>query len=1021
MSMRGLTRYVVLSLTAALWTSAAAAQAGVPGTGTIAGQVVDSSSGAPLANAEVFVVAATPAATQGVRSAANGRYTIVGVAAGPHTVRVRLLGYGAGERAVTVRAGETAALDFRLGQRSTQLDQIVVTGTGGVTQRRAVGNVIETVKAADVLAVAPARNVEQLVGQRTPGLIVLPGTGQVGTGAQLRVRSATSLSLSNDPIIYIDGVRMNSQVTGGTTATTRGPVQRGAAVASRLNDVNPEDIESIEILKGPAASTLYGTEASNGVIQIITKKGASGKPRWDFTTRQGTNWLMNPEGRAGMLYGRNTAGQIDSVNLYEHEASLNGPIFHNGRNEGYNLGVRGGTDASRYFLSGSYDNDVGIVAWNWDRKFTGRANVEALMGNTLRLQGNVAYIRDRIRLMQPAIDVDPFSQLVWGTPLTLGTIRRGFSNTPPEEWSTVQSHADNDRTTLSLTGTHNPWPWLTQRLVTGLDVNGENNWLLYPRQATPEFAQLLGSIGLGQKQVFRVNSNILTLDYSANAKYAPWRDVEFTSSVGLQHYRNEISVISAVANTFSASPLTTVSSGTTTTGGEQYEANATVGMFVQQALAWQNRRFLVLALRGDDNSAFGQSFKAAYYPKVSGSWVVSEEPFFRAPGVDNLRLRFAYGAAGTQPGTFDAARLYEAATGYQDQPGLVPFSFGNPALKPERSAELEAGFETQLFGNRADLSYTHYRRDVRDAIVSSPLAPSVGYPRTQVVNIGKVKAWGDELAANVRVLQGPRFGWELGTQLSRNGNRILDLGSVPSISVGGGGQAQHRVGFSLADMFLYKVVSAELDPSAASGFRNALCDGGTGRSGLEQGGAPVPCAEAPRVLWGHTQPTWQAGVNTTLTLFRNLRLYARVDGNGGHIQSNTEIRALHNQGSTLPVIRRDDPEFLVYRSIENDVVGTYEAGFLRLRELSASYSLPGALARRVGANGASVSLAGRNLMMLWTAQDGWGTSRDGLVRVPLGNQHVWDPEIRAVGQLSNGFQTILPPTASVAATVRLSY
>ncbi|MBV9879952.1 MAG: hypothetical protein JO180_05615, partial [Gemmatirosa sp.] len=246
-------------------------------------------------------------------------------------------------------------------------------------------------------------------------------------------------------------------------------------------------------------------------------------------------------------------------------------------------------------------------------------------------------------------------------------------------------------------------------------------------------------------------------------------------------------------------------------------------------------------------------------------------------------------------------------------------------------------------------------------------------------------------------------------------------GGIQSLTVGGGGQAQHRVGFSLADMFLYKVLSATLDPTVSTGFKDAMCDGGTGKSGLEMGGAPVPCAQAPRVLWGHTQPTWQLGVNSTVTLWRNLRLYARVDGNGGNIQSNTEIRALHNQGSTLAVIKRDDPIFLVYRSIENDAVGTYDAGFMRLREVSASYTLPGAMARHIGATAANVNLAGRNLMMLWTAQDGWGTSRDGLVHVPLANQHVWDPEIRAVGQLSNGFQTILPTTASVVATVRLTY
>jgi hypothetical protein len=146
-----------------------------------------------------------------------------------------------------------------------------------------------------------------------------------------------------------------------------------------------------------------------------------------------------------------------------------------------------------------------------------------------------------------------------------------------------------------------------------------------------------------------------------------------------------------------------------------------------------------------------------------------------------------------------------------------------------------------------------------------------------------------------------------------------------------------------------------------------------------------------------------------------------VDGNGGHLQSNTEIRALHNQGSTQAVILRNDPLLQVYRSIEADAPGTYKAGFLRLRELSATYNLPPSMVSRLGASGATLSAAGRNLSMLWTAEQGWNTSRDGLVYVPIAGQHVWDPETRASGQLSNGFQTILPPTASFTMTLRLNF
>jgi TonB-linked SusC/RagA family outer membrane protein len=1008
---RILTRRYLLPLLALLCGGTAAAQSSAA---TVRGQVTDSVAQRPLADAEVYVVTdgAAPV-TRSARTNAAGQYLITGVPAGPLTVRVRLVGYAPKGQRITVRDGETSVANFVLGERLTQLNEVVVTGTGGVTQRRAVGNVIESIKAEDVLAVAPARSVEQLIGARTPGLIVMPATGQVGTGAQLRVRGASSLSLSNEPLLYIDGVRMDAN-------TSRGQAQRGGAGASRLNDINPEDIESIEVIKGPAASTLYGTEASNGVIQIITKRGRSGTPNLTFTTRQGTNWLANPEGRAGELYGKVAAtGEVIHFNLYQHEEEFgSGPVFTNGRNSGYNMSLNGGTDANRYYMSGSYDDDVGVVKHNWDKKFSGRANIDAAVGSKVRLQGSLGYIRDRIRFMQPSIESDPFSNLVWGTPLTMNTGKRGFGFTPSEEWSTIESHGDNDRTTVSLTAMYEPKEWFTHRLVTGLDINSENNWLLFPRQPLGS-GDFLGNQGLGSKNVQRASRSFLTLDYSSSLKYG-WSDaLRLTTSVGLQHYRSELSTITATASVFPAGPITTVSGGATTTGREDYEANATVGMFVQQQAAWNNRVFLTAAVRGDDNSAFGQSFSAAYYPKLSASWVISEEPWFKLPLVGDLRLRGAIGDAGTQPGTFDAARLYTPSVGYLDLPGLVPSSFGNPQLKPERSRELELGFETTLLDGRADLSYTHYHRNITDAIVNSPIPPSAGFPGVQVVNIGRVSGWGDELSANVRLLDGPRVAWELGTQLANNGNRIEDMGGTTFLTVGGGGQAQNRVGFGIADFFLYKVRSAVLDANGV--VLSSLCDGGTGASGLEMGGADVPCSQAPRVYWGHSQPTWQAGLNTTVTLFRNLRLYGRVDGNGGHLQSNTEIRALHNQGSTEAVILRNDPFLQVYRAIEADAVGTYEAGFLRLRELSATYTLPPFLTSRLHANGATLSAAGRNLSMLWTAAQGWNTSRDGEVYVPVAGQHVWDPEIRANGQLSNGFQTILPPTASFTMTLRLNF
>jgi TonB-linked SusC/RagA family outer membrane protein len=991
-------------------------------TGRITGQVTDTVGGRPIPGVEITIVAAGEG--NRARTDAEGKYTLGAAPTGRVQLRVRMLGYGPRDRMVTVTAGQTTTADFALSQRTIQLDQVVVTGTGGAVERRAVGNVIESINANDVLKTSAPRSVEQLIGARTPGVMVLPSTGQVGTGAQIRVRSVGSLSLSTDPIVYIDGVRMDAN-------TAQGPVQRGGAGASRLNDINPEDIESIEIIKGPAAATLYGTEASNGVVQIITKRGSNSAPHWDFTTRQGANWLANPEGRAGLLWSKDSTGKAVSFNLYRYSIDHGtGAIFSDGRNQGYSGNLHGGNDITRYYLSTSYDDDGGVVAWNWDKKFGGRANIDIEANKKLRIEGNLGYIRDRIRLAQNgSINPDPFSNLVWGGASHIPTTG-GFGFAPPALWDDVEDHADVDRMTTSATAKYEPFPWFTHRLAVGLDVNAENNWTLYPRE-TAENAGFYGSNGLGSKSVERASRNFLTLDYSGNLKYS-LRSLDFTTTGGFQAYRSELSNITASGTTFPAAPITTVSGTTTKNATEGYVANATVGLFVQQALAWRNRLFLTGAVRGDDNSAFGKDYSAAYYPKVSASWVVSEEPFWKektgiiARALGDLRLRGAYGAAGTQPGTFDASRLYTSSTGYQNAAGLVPSSVGNPQLKPERSTELELGFETSLLARRMDLSYTHFGRKVTDAIVNVPVPPSVGFPGNQVVNIGRLSTWGNELAANLRILQGRRVAWEVGTQLANNGNRVDDLGGQQFLTVGGGGQAQARVGYGIADFFMYKVRSAKLSPTGV--VLSAICDGGTGKSGLEQGGPDAPCpigtftgTPAPRVYWGHSQPTWQQGFNTTVTLWENLRLYARVDGNGGNWQSDTEIRALHNQGSTKAVIEQNDPFLQTYRQIEADAPSTYQAGFLKLRELSASYTVKSSLVQKIGASGGSVTLAGRNLSMLWTAEQGWNTSRDGEIYVDVANQHVWDPEIRALGSLANGYQTILPPTASFVATFRLTY
>lgn len=987
--------------------TAASPTEAAPFVGTITGRVVVSVTQQPLEAAQVQVVG-----TQiGGLTAATGRFILQGVPAGTHQVRVTRLGYRAVTTQVVVQDGQTTEANFQLAEEVLVLDEIVVTGTAGGTRKRAIGNAVESLSADKLTAVAPVKNVDQLLAQRSPGVMMLPGTGQVGTGSAVRIRGNSSITLDNEPIIYIDGVRMDSN-------PRRGPSQRGGANVSRLNDINPNDIESIEIIKGPAAATLYGTEASNGVIQIITKRGATGAPQLSVSSRIGTNWLWNPEGRTGMRYmpDPDHPGQLIGFNVYENERLHgNGPIFGYGLTQGYNASVRGGNDALRYFASVSRDDDRGIVSWNWDKRLAVRGNLEMNLSEKWNFRFGSAYIQSQTRLAQSSIDNDPFSNLIWSNPRGLNTPTRGWRAAPPEEWGKVESRLDNDRTTTNLELRFQPMNWMTHRLVAGIDFNTEASWNLWPQM--PEGKDhFYGNLGLGSKSVSRGNRRYVTLDYAGSANIN-WNEYTFTPSVGFQYFRVRSAFINSSGSEFPAIPITTVSGGAVRDGGESFSENSTAGVYFQQQVGWRDRVFVTGAVRADANSAFGSEFKAAYYPKVSATWSVSEEPFWTLDWVDQFRIRTAWGAAGKQPGAIDATRLYGPQIGYKDQPALSPSAYGNPYLKPERGEELELGFDASFLEGRLTLEATRYQRAVKDAIIGRPLPPSSGFTGSQIVNVGHLSTWGNELSMTARLLQKQSFRWELDTQYSTMANKIDDLGGLGFIS--GSTQSQHREGYSIGDLFMKRILSAEIDDKGK--VLKAVCDGGTGPQGVDPGGTPVDCGAAPQVWLGHSQPTWQIGVGNTFTLFNNLSFYLRMEGNGGHKQVNTEIRATHNQSTTEAVLLGNNPILQATRMIENDRTGVYEAGFLRLREVSANYTLPNRLAGRIGARSGSVSMGMRNVMMLWTAQHGWNTPRDGSVRESIANMITWDPEVRATGQAAVDYQTVLPPTASATMTVRLSF
>ena len=966
--------------------------------GTITGTVVDQQSQQPLNSVQVHI----PQLGLGVLSGADGSFTLSDVPAGTHTVLAQRLGYRQGSQEVTVADGETLELNFQIARDALALDELVVTGTAGGTRQRAIGNVVGRVRASEITEVAPVASMQDLLGAREAGLSFHRQSGNIGTGSQMRIRGISSVTMGSQPLIYVDGVRVDNEGAGG-------PNIRDGRQVSTLDDFSPEEIESIEIIKGPAAATLYGTEASAGVIQIITKRGESGAPTFDLAVRQGATWLMSLSEKIGENYGRDEQGNIISFNIYEVEKAAGREHFQTGHLQSYTASMRGGTDQIRYYLSGDFDNNVGIVDYNWQKQTNLRANVTVLPSENFTLDVSLGYIDGETSFMQQRTAWGMWEQFQWSNPEGLDRTLRGFLRARPEEIANVEAKRDMTRFTGSATLTHTPTDWLTHRLIVGTDAVGEENSILFPRH--PDGANHdFGALSLGDLQVERPNRQYNTVDYAASANYQLNPTLSMTSSFGFQYYERTEREVRGTGRIFPAPQIRTLSGAASTVAEQMFVENKSVGMYLQQEFNLNDRMFLTAAVRGDDNSAFGADFDAAIYPKISGTWVVSEEDFWfdYEHLISSLRLRSAWGKAGRQPDTFAAVTLYAPEVGPGGNPAVSTDVLGNPELGPEVSSEIELGFDAAFLNDRITSEFTYYNQKVNDALVSVPVSPVSGFPGSQSVNLGQISNWGWEATVSGDLYERPGLVWNLGFGVTSNENQVDDLGGrEPTTSLREGRPYPFQAG--------RQALSGDIDPETRNVI-NLTCDGGTGFDGMERGGDPVSCATAPLVKIGNglAIPKYEASMNTTFTIGQNLRLYAMAEWRGEHYRSLTDASCRHTCFYISRAAVERPPEYVYTIAAIDGLIGSspytsnFNASFAKLREVSANYTLPSEMAQRIGASRASVNVAARNLWTIWQAED------------DIGGAVITDPEARNSTSIT-GSNSNVPPLACLMLTMRVSF
>ncbi|MEO8620349.1 MAG: SusC/RagA family TonB-linked outer membrane protein [bacterium] len=982
--------------------------------GTITGRVTAQGSGEPLQEARIVLLGTSLFTT----AAADGRYTLRNAPNGASEVRVLRVGYAELKKSVTVASGQTATLDFVLAPVVVKLAEVVTTATGE-TRKLELGNSISQINTDELNKTAPIRSIGDLLTARAPGVQVLPNT-MTGGGSRVLIRGISSLSLNNDPIYVIDGIRMSS--ANGSSA-----IGVGGTTMSRVNDINPQDIENIEIVKGPSAATLYGTDAANGVVVITTKRGRAGKTRYNTFVENGIIKDRNTYPTAYTLFGHTPTGTVRQCFLQEistNACAADSLLSYNlwsdpdvtplgtGQRQQYGLSVSGGVEALSYFTSADYEKELGVytipafdvrrldstnvaIRQEWLRpnaleKQNMRLNLTSAVNPKLDMQSSIGFIHLNQRLPQIDNNTTGLGSSAFGGPGyknngngSLGFPKNGYRAFTPGDIFQETVNQQVNRFVGSLSANYRPYSWMANRANIGLDYTNRTDTDLCRRGNCSDF----GTSRLGFATDARANIRNFTTDLASSATFNPKPAINSKTTVGVQYVNFQQDQNSAFSSTLPPG-TSTVTAGAVPGANESTTLQKTLGIFAEEALAFRDRLFLTAALRTDQNSAFGTNFQQVYYPKLSASYVISDEDFFpKISGLNQLRLRATYGAAGTQPGSNDALRFFSATTvnvDKADSPGVITNGVGNLELKPERATEFEGGFDTKLFDSRVNLEVTYYSKLTKDALISRVLPPSAGVAAARFENLGSVKNAGLEVLVNTQLVNRKQIGWDITYSASSNANKLVDLGKVPPIIGSPQAVMSQKAGYPI-NGYWQRPITGYADTN------------GDGLISLNE----ITVGDTAEFL-GASVPKYEMTLSNGFDLFnRAIRISGLFDYKGGLKNDNdTERIRCQNRLNCVGEADKSASFFQQARVVAlRDHVSRTQAGyiedanFVRFRELSVTYSAPQGLASRVfRSESASLSFAARNLHV-WTKYTGV------------------DPESSyGSGSAQNDFQTASPPT-----------
>ncbi|MFZ2905671.1 MAG: TonB-dependent receptor [Cyclobacteriaceae bacterium] len=667
-----------------------------------------------------------------------------------------------GYTTLEVAVGDRATIDAQLVADIRQLSEVVITGQGAGIEKRRLSTTVDVV-GSDKLKFAPAIRIDQLLQAKLPNTQINLSSGSPGTNSIIRSRGVSSALKSTTPVIYIDGVRVDNLNTASALS-----IGTGGAQSSALSDIPVEDIDRIEFVKGGAATTLYGADAANGVIQIFTKRGKSGQNQFNFETQ------------LGLIQG------TDDFVKYKETAELG---FRDGFLQSYRLGASGGSNALTYSVSGNVLDDNSFTRGLSQRRYNLRGSLNAKISDKANYSMSTAFTSSTFtRLNNANSSFDVVNGIDQGQQGDPGLWDETTRDEVQQLVNDVARTSNFKESVLRFQTSHgfifNPIEKITINLNIGLDYR-------YSRQKqiqTNEYLIVLGAVAPGTNNQGAINiadRNFLTTTGSLNAQWIEnLNDFSFITTIGGQFFRDDDKqLLIGASNVTEGSE--SINNAAQRTANDFLSNVTNYGFFGAENIGYKNKYFVDLGVRVDYNTAFGEDVGGQVFPKAGLAYALSEEQFMKGieSVVSSLKLRASYGVAGNFPPPFTRDQLV-LVNSFNGAPSYQPGQPGDRNLKPERTKTIEVGSDLAFWNNRITLGVTYFNATTEDALFTAPFAPSQG-DENQTRNLGEISNKGIEISTEVAILSNNN--WELSINASANSvkNLVVSSGGAPEFVIGG--------------------------------------------------------------------------------------------------------------------------------------------------------------------------------------------------------------------------------------------